>query len=92
MSIKTRTPEEQARRQKIRALLQESNVTSMEEIQTLFKETIAEFMNNGLATQLDEALGNGEYNYMNKDTDNSRNGQSKKSLLTSFGDVKISVP
>ena len=46
MSRKTRTPEEQARREKIRALLQESNVTSMEDIQNLFKETIAEFMEN----------------------------------------------
>ncbi len=44
MSRKTRTPEEQARREKIRALLQESNVTSIEDIQNLFKETIAEFM------------------------------------------------
>ncbi|TYZ24139.1 hypothetical protein [Selenomonas ruminis] len=39
MSRKARTPEEQARRKKIRALLQESNVTSMEDIQNLFKET-----------------------------------------------------
>ena len=62
MSRKTRTPEEQARREKIRALLQESNVTSsMEDIQNLFKETIAEFMENGLEAELDEALGYGKY-------------------------------
>ena len=53
MSRKSRTPEEQARREKIRALLQESNVTSMEDIQNLFKETIAEFMENGLEAELD---------------------------------------
>ncbi len=33
MKRKERTPEEQARREKTRALLQESNVTSMEDIQ-----------------------------------------------------------
>ena len=92
MSRKTRTPEEQARREKIRALLQESNVTSMEDIQNLFKETIAEFMENGLESELDESLGYGKYDYKNKDTDNSRNGHSRKNLRTSFGNVEISVP
>lgn len=48
MSRKNRTPEENARRAKIRELLQEANITSMADIQSLFKETIAEFMENGL--------------------------------------------
>ena len=92
MSRKTRSPEEQARRAKIRELLQESNISSMEDIQNLFKETVAEFMENGLETELDESLGYGRYDYKNKDTDNSRNGHSKKNLRTSFGEVEISVP
>ena len=45
---KNRSPEEQARRAKVRELLQESNISSMEDIRNLFKETIAEFMENGL--------------------------------------------
>lgn len=48
MSRKNRSPGEEARRRKIRELLQESNISSMEDIQNLFKETIAEFMENGL--------------------------------------------
>ena len=47
-SRKNRSPEEQERRTKIRELLQESNISSMEDIQNLFNETIAEFMENGL--------------------------------------------
>ena len=57
MSRKNRTPEEKARRAKIRELLQESKISSMEDIQNLFKETIAEFMENGLDAELDEELG-----------------------------------
>ena len=91
-SRKNRSPEEQARRAKIRELLQESNIGSMEEIQRLFKETIAEFMENGLEAELDEELGYSKYDYKNKDTDNSRNGHSSKTLRTSFGDVEVSVP
>ena len=92
MSRRKRSPEEQARREKIRELLQSSGVNSMEDIQNLFKETIAEFMENGLDAELDTELGYSRYDYKNKNTDNSRNGHSSKTLRTSFGDVEVSVP
>ena len=43
MARRKRTPEENARREKIRELLQLANVGSMDDIQELFKDTIAEF-------------------------------------------------
>ena len=92
MGRKNRTPEENARRAKIRELLQVSNIGSLEDIQNLFKETIAEFMENGLDAELDEELGYSKYDYRNKETDNSRNGHSSKTLKTSFGEVEVSVP
>ena len=92
MTKKKRTPEENERREKIRELLKISNVGSMEDIQKLFKETIAEFMEDGLEAELDEELGYSKYDYRNKETENSRNGHSSKTLRTSFGDVEVSVP
>ncbi len=92
MARKNRTPEENARRAKIREFLQVGNISSMEDIQNLFKETIAEFMENGLEAELDEELGYSKYDYRNKGTDNSRNGHSSKTLKTSFGDVDVSIP
>ena len=92
MVRKKRTPEEIERRAKIRELLQVSNVSSMMDIQNLFKETIAEFMENSLDAELDDELGYSKYDYRSKDTDNSRNGHSGKTLRTSFGEVDISVP
>ena len=92
MARKNRTPEEQARREKIRELLQMANIGSMDDIQNLFKETIAEFMENGLEAELEDELGYSRYDYRNKATDNSRNGHSSKTLRTSFGDVEVSVP
>ena len=91
-SRRKRSPEEQARRDKTRELLQSSGVSSMEDTQNLFKETIAEFMENGLDAELDDERGYSKYDYKNKDTDNSRNGHSSKTLRTSFGDVEVSVP
>ena len=92
MARRNRTPEENERRAKIRELLQASNINSMDDISDLFKETIAEFMENGLEAELDDQLGYSKYDYKNKGTDNSRNGHSGKTLRTSFGDIEVSVP
>ena len=92
MARKNRTPKEKACREKIRELLQLANIGSMDDIQNLFKETIAEFMENGLEVELDEELGYSKYDYKNKDTDNSQNGHSSKTLRTSFGNVEVLVP
>ena len=56
MARKNRTPEEKARREKIRELLQMANIGSMDDVQNLFKETIAEFMENGLEAELDDEV------------------------------------
>lgn len=92
MAKRKRTPEENARREAIRELLQMSNIESMEDIQNLFKETIATFMESGLECELDDELGYDRYDYKNKQTDNSRNGHSQKTLRTSFGDVEVDIP
>ena len=92
MTRRKRSPEENERRAKIRELLLSSNISSMDDIQNLFKETIAEFMESGLEAELDDELGYGRYDYRNKDTDNSRNGHSSKTLRTSYGDVEVAVP
>ena len=92
MTRRNRSPEENERRAKIRELLLSSNISSMDDIQDLFKETIAEFMESGLEAELDDELGYGRYDYRNKNTDNSRNGHSSKTLRTSYGDVEVAVP
>ena len=89
---KKRSPEEQERRAKIRELLQVSGVSSMEDIQSLFKETIAEFMEDGLEAELTGELGYSKYDYKNKETKNSRNGYSSKKLRTNYGEVDVSIP
>lgn len=61
----------------------------MEDVQNLFKETIAEFMESGLDVELEDELGYSRYDYKNKDTENSRNGHSGKTLRTRFGDVMV---
>ena len=47
ISLTDYSPEENARRKKIRVLLQIANVSSMDDSQDLFRATIAEFTENG---------------------------------------------
>ena len=61
MSRKNRSPEENARREKTRDLLQMTNIGSMDDIQNLFKETVAELMENGLEVKLDDELRYSKY-------------------------------
>ncbi len=92
MAKSRRTPEERERRAKMTSFLQDLNVSSIADVQELFKELIGNVLENGLEGELDEELGYTKYDYRNKETDNSRNGHSVKSLKTSFGETEIDIP
>ena len=49
-------------------------------------------MEGALDEELNEELGYSKYDYRNKETDNSRNGHSKKTMRTSYGDMDIAIP
>lgn len=92
MPRRKRTPEEIARKAKVRELMQELDINDMTDINALFKEFVGDILENGLEAELDDELGYSKYDYRNKDTDNSRNGHSTKTMKTSFGEVEIDVP
>ncbi|MBU5451545.1 IS256 family transposase [Acetivibrio sp. MSJd-27] len=92
MPRRKRTPEEIARKAKVRELMQELDISNMSDINVLFKEFVGDILENGLEAELDDELGYSKYDYRNKDTDNSRNGHSSKTMKTSFGEVDIDVP
>lgn len=92
MSRRKRTPEEIARKSKVRELMQELDINDMSDINALFKEFVGDILENGLEAELDDELGYSKYDYRNKDTDNSRNGHSSKTMKTSFGEIDIDVP
>ena len=81
-----------ARKEKLRELMSEFEVKDMTDINLLFKEMIGEVFENGLEAELDEELCYSKYDYANKSGKNSRNGHSRKTMKTSFGDVEITVP
>ncbi len=64
----------------------------MSDLKSVFKEMVGEVLENGLEAELDDELGYSRYDYRNKDTENSRNGHSRKTMKTSAGEVEIAVP
>ena len=86
------TPERREQRKKLLALLQDAGVNDVEGVQELFKEMVGTVLENGLEGELDDELGYSKYDYRSKETDNSRNGHSEKTLKTSLGDLEISIP
>ena len=86
------TAEEKEKREKLRAFLQESGISSMADMQELFKSMVGAFLEKGLEGELEEELGYSKYDYRNKDTENSRNGHSTKRVKSSYGDMEIKVP
>lgn len=68
------------------------DVEDMSDLRSVFKEMVGEVLENGLEAELDDELGYSKYDYRNKDTQNSRNGYSRKSVRTSAGPVEIAVP
>ena len=90
------SPEERAakkeRKEKFREFLSYLDVEDMQDLRSVFKEMVGEVLENGLEAELDDELGYSKYDYRNKETENSRNGHSRKTVRTSAGNVEIAVP
>jgi len=86
------SPERREQRKKLLEMLQEAGINNVSGVQDLFKEMVSTVLENGLEAEMEDELGYSKYDYRNKETDNSRNGYSEKTVKTSLGDMDISIP
>lgn len=86
------SPERREQRKKLLEMLQEAGIKDVSGVQDLFKEMVSTVLENGLEAELEDELGYSKYDYRNKETDNSRNGYSEKTIKSSLGDMDISIP
>ena len=94
MARKKDTPQKAALREMMGNYLKENNVTVKDgsDVDSIMRDMISIILEGALDQELDEELGYSKYDYHNKETDNSRNGHSQKTLHTSYGDMEIDVP
>jgi len=92
MAKRNESPEDKRRRELVQGFLKDNPIKDPNDIQEIMKEMMRQVLQGGLEAELDEELGYTRYDYRNKETDNSRNGFSKKTMHTSIGDMDIDVP
>lgn len=83
---------EKERKENLRNIMKGLDIKNFDDIKDVFKLMVGEMLENGLDGELDDELGYTKYDYHNKVGENSRNGYSKKTLKTSFGNTEIKVP
>ena len=62
------------------------------DVNAIMRDMMSVILEGVLDEELDQELGYSKYDYRNKETDNSRNGHSQKTMHTSYGDMQIEVP
>ena len=89
---KRTSPLGEAGSKKLREMIKEYDIRTMDDVHNFVKVLTAETIQTALDAELENELGYSKYDYKNKNTDNSRNGYSSKTVQESMGEVDISVP
>jgi transposase-like protein len=92
MGRRNETPEKKALREMTREYLKQHPLKDGNDVKDMMREMLSVVLDGSLDGELEEELGYSKYDYKNKDTENSRNGYSKKTMHTSYGDLDINVP
>lgn len=68
------------------------SIEDSNDVNSIMKDMISLVLEGALDGEMDEHLGYSKYDYEGKNTGNSRNGYSKKTVHTSYGNTEIDVP
>lgn len=68
------------------------SIKSGNDVNSIMRDMMSVLLEGVLDEELNEELGYSKYDYRNKETDNSRNGHSRKTMRTSYGDMDIAIP
>lgn len=79
-------------KEQLRQFIKENNLKSTEDVQAALRDLFAATLQEMLEAELETHLGYAKHDVKNKATDNSRNGHSRKTLTSEYGDVEIAVP
>ncbi len=75
-----------------RAWLRANNLKDAKSIETAFVAEIKDVLQEALEEEMNHELGYTRYDWKNKQTDNSRNGHTKKTIRGKFGHITLDIP
>lgn len=73
-------------------LIKDYKIKDTDDIKNMLKDLMGSTIERMLKGELDDELGYEKYDTQNKETNNSRNGYSKKSVRSEFGEVELDIP
>ena len=73
-------------------LIKEYNIKDTDDIKNMLKDLMGSTIQRMLNSELDDELGYEKYDVKNKETDNSRNGYSKKAVRSEYGEIELDIP
>ena len=76
----------------IKELINQYGVKTTDDIKDMLKDLLGETIQTMLEGEIEEELGYSKYNYEEKDTQNSRNGYSPKSVRSEYGEIELDIP
>ena len=71
----------------INSLLEHYQPKDAQDIQDMLKDLLGETLQGMLEAEMDDHLGYSKYDYKNKETDDSRNGYSPKTVTSSMFEI-----
>lgn len=76
----------------LRNYVKEQNFTSADDVLAAMKEMFRDVLQEALESEMDAQLGYDKYEVSDKQTQNSRNGYSKKTVRSELGNIEVNVP
>ena len=76
----------------IKGLLEHYQPKDAQDVQNMLKDLLGETLQDMLESEMDEHLGYSKYDYRNKETEDSRNGYSAKTVTSSMGPIELDIP
>ena len=83
------TPE---KKEMLRSLRESYDPQSAEDVQAMLRDLLGDMLQEMLEAEMDDHLGYSKYDYKNKETDDSRNGYSPKTVVSSVGEIDLDIP
>lgn len=76
----------------IKSLLEHYQPKDAQDVQEMLKDLLGETLQGMLEAEMEDHLGYSKYDYRNKETDDSRNGYSPKTVTSSMGTLDLDIP
>lgn len=76
----------------INSLLEHYQPNDANDVQEMLKDLLGDTLQGMLEAEMDQKPGYSKYDYQNKDTDDSRNGYSRKTVTSSMGPITLDIP